>query len=135
MLYVVTNTPNQSAYLTLKEGALLLGTTFTHYLLELKSELGNNVYRLVPTVMGESDRITHLVIGTDLNDPTAGSVLITSAGRYSYKVYGQNSATNIDPLDASVVGMVEQGLAELTNSNNLYSQPTTAISPDIVYNG
>lgn len=135
MLYVLTNTPNQSAYLTLKEGALILGSNYTNYLLVLVSELGNKIYTVVPAVMSESDRITHLVIGTDTTDEVNGSTLITTAGRYTYYVYGQNSATNLDPADASVVGLIEQGLAEVTNSNNLYTSPTTGISQDIVYNG
>lgn len=135
MLYVVTNTPNQSAYLTLKEGALVLGTSYTNYLMVLVSDLGNKEYKLVPAVMAESDRITHLVIGTDTEDPENGSVVLTTAGRYTYYVYGQNSATNLDPTDASVVGLIEQGLAEITNSNNLYTSPSAGISSDIVYNG
>lgn len=135
MLYVLTNTPEQSAYLTLKEGALLLGANYTHYLLELKSELGNKSYYIVPTVVGESARITELEIGTNLDDAVNGSALILTAGRYAYYVYGQNSATNLDPKDASVVGLIEQGLAELTNNTNLYNSSGNTMSEDIVYNG
>lgn len=135
MLYLVTNTPNQSAYLTLKEGALLLGTTYSHYLVKLVSEVGNSEFILIPAVINESDRITEILLGTDTLDAVNGSVLILKSGRYSYYIYGQNSATNLDPNDVSVVGLIEQGLAELTDSNNLYTSPAASISEDIVYNG
>lgn len=134
MLYLLANTPNQTAYMTLSEGRLLYGDC-TNYLLELRNELTTKVLYVIPTILNENERVTTLLISTDTDDPTQGFVSITASARYSYKVYGQNSETNLDPYDVSVLGLYEQGYIDVPFTQNSYDQQTFVIPSDIEYNG
>jgi hypothetical protein len=42
-------------------------------------------------------------------------------------VYGQNSASNLDPDDADVVGVVERGWVKITGTTDYYDEVTTTI--------
>jgi hypothetical protein len=57
---------------------------------------------------------------------------ILLAGRYEYVIFGQNSSTNINPTDASVVGEVERGIAIFTDTNIYYETIETNAPADIV---
>lgn len=51
-------------------------------------------------VVNENTRATEVTLTT---------VGLTNTGKYQYFVYGQNSASNLDPNNAAVVGLVERG--------------------------
>jgi hypothetical protein len=51
-------------------------------------------------VVNENQRATEVTMTT---------VGLDVSGAYSYYVYGQNSSSNLDPENAAVVGLVEQG--------------------------
>jgi len=129
MVYLNTNTANQTLRLTLDEARQYFSTAFTHYLLilthEENSTAGNELAQ-VAVIVNESQRITTLTVTT---------VGLTLPGTYRYEVYGQNSAVNTDPNDASVVGLCERGLAQLTDGAIYYDIPNITISDDIIYNG
>lgn len=129
MVYLNTNTANQTLRLTLDEARQYFSTAFTHYLLilthEENSTAGNELAQ-VAVIVNESQRITTLTVTT---------VGLTLPGRYRYDVYGQNSAVNTDPNDAAVVGLCERGLAQLTDGAIYYDIPNIIISDDIIYNG
>lgn len=129
MLYLQTNTANQIVRLTLDEARQYYATPFTNYLLVITHEensiVGNDL-RQVVVVIAETQRISTLNVST---------VGLTLSGRYRYEVYGQNSATNTDPNDASVVGLCEEGLLELSNNTSYFNVPNVTIQNDIVYNG
>lgn len=98
---------------------------FTDYLFVLTSDdngEGAATLAQVAQVNYENDRITSLTVTTET---------ITTAGRYRYEVYGQNSASNIDPTNASVVGIVERGYCLMTGSTTFYEQPTIVIPADV----
>jgi hypothetical protein len=59
---------------------------------------------------------------TTFNCTTVG---LEYSGRYCYEVYGQNSASNIDPLNASVVGLIERGSAIISDNGTYYTDNTT----------
>jgi hypothetical protein len=61
------------------------------------------------------------------------TVGLTLAGRYRYEIYGQNSAVNTNPSDASVVGIVERGYFVLQDNSTWYDVPTDTIPNDIIY--
>ena len=129
MLRLLTDTPNQNAYLTLDEARQYFSTTFTHYLFILRHEENSDagVYLAeVLDVIAENQRITQVAINT------TGLTLI---GRYRYDVYGQNSAINLNPEDVSVVGLCEQGLCELRDDRSFFTVPNIDINNDIVFNG
>ncbi len=129
MLYLQTNTPNQIARLTLDEARQYFSASFTNYLIVITHEensiVGNELSQ-VALITNETQRITTLRITT---------VGLTLPGRYRYKVYGQNSPTNIDPSNAAVVGLCEKGLVELVDSSSFFDVPNVTIEDYIIYNG
>ena len=113
-------------YLTLYEQRRHL-PTFTHYLMVITSQMTNEPYSLILDVSNENDRYTLLDIGTDVNDALNGSIQITEVGQYRYTVYGQNSETNLDHENAVVVGVVENGVLLILNTDVYFN----ADNPDI----
>jgi hypothetical protein len=129
MEYLVTNTANQTLRLTLDEARQYYAETFTHYLLIITHEEnseGGNALAQVATIILENQRITTLQVTT---------VGLTLPGRYRYEVYGQNSSSNLIPTNASVVGLCEKGLIQLTNNTEYYDVPTINIPNVVIYNG
>lgn len=129
MVYLNTNTASQTLRLTLDEARQYYATAFTDYLLliyhEENSNVGNSIAQ-VPTITNENQRYTTLEVTT---------VGLTLPGRYRYDVYGQNSSTNTDPNDASVVGICERGYLYLNDSGVYFDVPSITIQDDIIYNG
>ena len=123
---LLTNTASQTLRLTLNEGKQYFSTTFTNYLLviyrEEKSDTGLMLAQ-VPTVVSDTQRITVLTVTT---------VGLTTPGTYRYFAYGQNSSVNLDPENASVVGMVEEGQFQLYDNEVYFSQPDLTIPNDEV---
>jgi hypothetical protein len=126
MIVLTTNTSAQHVYMTLQEGRAPL-PVFSHYLLVLTYEehgAGGSPVGTVPVVVYENYRTTLLIV------TTAG---IELPGRYRYQVYGQNSPTNTDPEDASVVGLVEQGHLQINNGATYYAPPSFTIPSNVNY--
>jgi len=126
MVYLNTNTANQYAWLSLDEGRQYFNVAFTHYLLVMTYEMTGEKLAQVVTVITENERVTKIRLTT---------VGLLDAGRYHYEVYGQNSSTNTDPTDASVVGKVEEGLMILSNGTNYFDVSTPTIPVDVIYTG
>lgn len=125
MVYLLPNTANQSLYLSLYEGRYTLAD-FTHYMLSIireeNSETGEKLNQ-VPTVITDGSGYSHITVTT---------ATLTQAGRYRYVVYGQNSSTNIDDEDASIVGIVEIGYLELIDNGTYYDVVETTTANDII---
>ncbi len=126
MVYLNTNTANQYAWLSLDEGREYFNVAFTHYLLVMTYEMTGEKLAQVVVVINENERVTKIRLTT---------VGLLDAGRYHYEVYGQNSDTNTDPTDASVVGKVEEGLMILSNGTNYFDVSTPTIPVDVIYTG
>lgn len=129
MVYLVTNTASQTLRLSLNESRQYFATAFTHYLLilthEENSTTGTDLSQ-VAVIVNENQRITTLTVTT---------VGLTLPGRYRYSVYGQNSAVNTNPEDASVVGLCRIGWADVTSNESYYDLPNITINDDVIYNG
>jgi hypothetical protein len=125
MVYLLPNTANQSIYLSLYEGRYTLAD-FTHYMFSIireeNSETGEKLNQ-VPAVITDGSGYSHITVTTST---------LTQAGRYRYVVYGQNSSTNIDDEDASIVGIVEIGYLELTDNGTYYDVVETTTANDII---
>ena len=125
MVYLLPNTANQSLYLSLYEGRYTVAD-FTHYMLSIireeNSETGEKLNQ-VPTVITDGSGYSHITVTTST---------LTQAGRYRYVVYGQNSSSNIDDEDASIVGIVEIGYLELTDNGTYYDVVETTTANDII---
>jgi hypothetical protein len=50
-------------------------------------------------------------------------------------VYGQNSSTNTNPTDASVVGLCQIGWSILSDGSTAFDVQNISIQDDVIYNG
>ncbi len=127
MIYLQNNAIQQTVFLSLDETRQYFSTPFTHYLFilthEENSTTGSKLAQ-VATIVNENVRITELSISTDK---------LSLPGRYRYDVYGQNSGANVNPNNASVVGLLRRGYAVLTNSQQFFDVPSITIPNDIIY--
>jgi len=126
MVYLNTNTANQYAWLSLDEGRAYFNVAFTHYLLVMTYEMTGEQLAQVVQVVNENERVTKIRLTT---------VGLVDAGRYHYEVYGQNSSSNIDPTNASVVGLIEKGLMILQDGTIYFDVSTPTIPVDVIYTG
>ena len=126
MVYLNTNTANQYAWLSLDEGRQYFNVAFTYYLLILTYEMTGEQLAQVVEVVNENERVTKIRLTT---------VGLVDAGKYKYDVYGQNSSSNIDPLNASVVGLVERGSMILQDGTIYFDVSTPTIPVDVIYTG
>jgi len=126
MVYLNTNTANQYAWLSLDEGRAYFNVAFTHYLLVMTYEMTGEQLAQVVEVINENERVTKIRLTT---------VGLVDAGRYHYEVYGQNSAVNIDPTNASVVGLVEKSLMILQDGTIFFDVSSPTIPVDVIYTG
>jgi hypothetical protein len=127
MIYLQTDTSGQELLLTLEDALLLFGSVtplqYSHYLLCLTNETTNQVLYQIPVVVSENERITTLIVDT---------TTLTASGRHRYEVYAQNSSTNLNPTDPSVVGLIHKGWGELLNDVEYYNAPPMSIPPDMI---
>ena len=126
MVYLNTNTANQYAWLSLDEGRQYFNVAFTYYLLILTYEMTGEQLAQVVEVVNENERVTKIRLTT---------VGLVDAGKYKYDVYGQNSDENLDPTDASVVGLVERGSMILQDGTIYFDVSSPTIPVDVIYTG
>jgi len=105
MVYLNFNEADQTAFFTLDEGRQYFAESFTHYMCVLckadgTTDLAEIDLAQVLEVVSENQRVTEVLMTT---------IGLDNSGEYAYYIYGQNSSTNIDPDNNSVVGIVEQG--------------------------
>lgn len=132
---MITLTPNSSSeqffYLTLQEAKKDFDT-FTDYLVLFQSMASKESYYFVADVATDNARYTKISILTARDSATDGDILLTESGLYFYKVWGQNSSTNLDPEDASVVALIEEGSLTVTGETG-YTIPDITIPDNIIY--
>ena len=132
---MITLAPNSSTeqffYLTLQEAKKDFDA-FTNYLVEFRSLSSEEEFYFIADVVTDNARYTKVSINTDANQPTAGHILLTESGQYSYKVWGQNSTTNLDPTDSRVVAMIERGTLTVTGETG-YDIPSISIPDNVIY--
>lgn len=124
MIYLVTDTPEQYLWLTLAEGRTFFTQSFTHYMMVLSKELSNKSFSQVVEIIQENERFTKIKLTTES---------LIDSGTYRYEVYGQNSSTNTNIQDASVVGLVEVGQGNLTNAQTFYDATPLILPTDVIY--
>jgi cytochrome c-type biogenesis protein CcmE len=126
MVYLNTNTANQYAWLSLDEGRAYFNVAFTNYLLIMTYEMTGEQLAQVVEVINENERVTKIRLTT---------VGLVDAGKYKYDVYGQNSNSNLDPTNASVVGLVERGSMILQDGTIYFDVSSPTIPVDVIYTG
>ena len=113
-------------------GARKFLATFTYYLFEITSQATSEKFYMIGNVLDDNERFSRFLTDTSSDDPGNGDVLLTQSGFYSYTIYGQNSDTNIDPTDATVVGECEKGVLQIIGAD-AWNIPTIAIPNNVVY--
>ena len=121
----------QTIYLTLQEMKKDFDA-FTNYLVLFQSMASREDYYFIGDVATDNARYTALSIFTNLDDPTNGNILLEEGGQYFYKVWGQNSTTNLDPTAAVVVALIEQGTLDVTGEVG-YNIPTINVPDNVIY--
>ena len=121
----------QSIYLTLSEMRKDFAV-FTNYLVLFQSMASKEDYYFIGNVDTDNARYTTLEVYTNEDSRTSGKVLLTESGLYTYKVWGQNSSTNLNPTDDAVVALLEQGTLIVAGATG-YDIPDITIPDNIIY--
>jgi hypothetical protein len=128
-----------TVYLTLTEK---MGTASNSTLIRLKCQATSKEIYLLPRSRSHDARKDTLTIREGSADaPAIGDIMLNTPqfpeGFYTYRVWEQTSASNLDPTDASVVGIIEQGMAYIRDGATPYNESTfTSHNPtqtDYVY--
>ena len=131
MIHLAPNALSNRVYVTPFEARKFLAA-FTDYLMVLKNNATEEEYALILNVVVDNERYTTGSIATDTDDPENGEILLTESGLYTYTIYGQNSATNLDPTDATVVGVCEIGACKVSDEE-AWTIPTVTIPDNVIY--
>lgn len=107
--------------------------SFTDYLVVLRNDASEETYAFIANVIYDNERYSQFRISTATDNPTAGNILLTESGLYTYTIYGQNSDTNLDPEDASVVGVCEVGACRITDNQVYFNYDSPTVPDNIIY--
>lgn len=105
---------------------------FTDYLVLFQSMASKEDFYFIGYVNTDNARYTTLQVYTNEDNATSGRVRLTESGLYTYKVWGQNSSTNLDPTDTEVVGLLEQGTLNVAGATG-YTIPDITIPDNYIY--
>lgn len=105
---------------------------FDQYLLFLTNLATNETFACILNVEADNDRYTQALIGTNADEPTSGNMVISESGLYEYAIYGQNSTSNLNPNDATVVGQCEIGTLRITGES-AWNTPVISIPDNVIY--
>ncbi len=129
MIHLLPNSASNTVNVTPFEARKFL-SAFTYYLLELTNQATQEKHYAVPVLTYDNERYTQFDLPT--NSDTLNAVLITESGLYTYKIWGQNSASNLDPADASVVGICEVGPCRVSDEP-AWTIPAVSIPDNVIY--
>jgi hypothetical protein len=129
MIHLLPNSATNTVNVTPFEARKFL-SAFTDYLLELTNQATQEKHYAVPVLTYDNERYTQFDLPT--NSDTLNAVLITESGLYTYKIWGQNSAANLDPADASVVGICEVGPCRVSDEP-AWTIPAVSIPDNVIY--
>ena len=131
MIHLVPNNDPNIIYVTPFESRKFLAA-FTDYLLILKNQATEEEFGCILNYQYDNERYTQADLPTNNDDGVNGEVLITESGLYTYTIYGQNSDSNLDPTDASVVGVCEVGTCKVSDEP-AWTIPTVSIPDNVIY--
>ena len=131
MIHLSPNTASNTVNVTPFEARKFL-PSFTNYLLVLVNEATKDRFACVFNFAFDNDRYTQGDLPTNNDDPVNGEILLTESGLYTYTIYGQNSDSNLDPNDASVVGVCEVGSCKVSDEP-AWTIPAVTIPDNVIY--
>lgn len=106
--------------------------SFEQYLAVFESMATGASAACILNVFADNDRYTQVDIATNSDDGVNSNVLMKESGLYSYTIYGQNSATNLDPTDVAVVGVCEIGMLRL-GADAAWTTPAISVPDNVIY--
>ena len=131
MIHLQPNTGNQTIFASPFQARKFLAS-FTNYLLILTNVATEETFAAILVVGVDNERYSSFRFWTDSLDPEDGKVLLRESGLYTYEIYGQNSTTNTDPTDATVVGLCEIGPCKVADSA-AWDIPEVTIPDNVIY--
>jgi len=132
MITLLPNTASQILYCTPFSSRKDYDVTITNYLFVVQSLQTDAKYYFIANVDTDNARYTEISISTNVDAATSGNILLTDSGQYSYIIYGQTNATNLDPTNIVVIGELERGLMTFTG-DNAWTTPSISIPNNVVY--
>jgi len=132
MVNLLPNTAGQKMYCTPFEARKFLAS-FTDYLVVLRNDASEETYAFIANVTYDNERYSQFRVSTSSDAPTAGNILLTESGLYTYTIYGQNSDTNLDPEDASVVGVCEVGACRVRATDTYFNFDSPTVPDNVIY--
>lgn len=132
MVTLLPDTASQFIYLSLGDRVKDFAA-FTNYLVEFENQLSNQKYYLIGDPTVDNSRYTKLAISTSLDDATAGDIKIVETGLFNYAIYGQNSTTNLDPTNATVIGTIAKGVLKVLTQKTYYDAQSVDIPSNVIY--
>ena len=131
MIHLTPNSGTNDIYVSPYQSRKFL-TSFTYYLLVLENQATAASFACVLNWSEDNERYTRASLPTNNDDPVNGELLITESGLYTFKIWGQNSDTNLDPTDASVVGICEVGACKVSDEP-AWTIPSVSIPDNVIY--
>ena len=131
MIRLLPNTASQKIYVSPFQARKYLDT-FTNYLIEFKNQSTSKTFTVILRVDADNARYTKATLGTHTDLATSGNIKITDTGFYTYTIWGQNSTTNLDSTDTSVVGECEVGVLQVIGAD-AWTIPVIEIPNNVVY--
>ena len=109
------------------------------YLFEFESDqTKTKYYTIITDISTNKSRYNEFNFVEGTNNPTSGSLDLGSPGFYKYKVYEQNSTTNLDPTGLNKVeeGKMKLNYALLTLMafHPSFTQHSVSPTTNVVYN-
>lgn len=131
MLQLTRNQENNLAA-TLKDNEV--AGSGTNYLFEFSGLHQTPVY-VIPVVNADTSRSTQFMIELNATQDALNGVIQLRPGHYDLKVYRQTNATNLDPTDAVVDGLIHEteAFVEAASSESTDIFYSTTISDSIYY--
>jgi len=131
MIYLSPNSDSNTVRVTPFENRKFL-PAFTYYLFVLVNQATKEQFACIFNVEYDNERYTQAALPTNNDDPVNGEILLTESGLYTYTIYGQNSDSNLDPTDASVVGICEIGPCKVSDEP-AWTIPNVSIPDNVIY--
>tara|TARA_Y100000592_G_scaffold10428_1_gene14733 strand:+ start:1536 stop:1961 length:426 start_codon:yes stop_codon:yes gene_type:complete len=128
-----------TVYLTLMEK---MSSASNYTLIRLTCQATSKAILLLPRSRAHDARKDTLTIREGSADaPAVGDIMLNTPqfpeGFYDYTIWEQTSASNLDPADSSVIGIIEEGMSYIRDTSTAYQESTyTAYNPtqtDYVY--
>ena len=137
MITLAANASGQKIYTTAYQGRMLLDESFSNYLVLFYQGAGSIEYAFIGNISTDNPRYTAFDIDTDTDNPTAVNIQIPDNinGIFYYIIYGQNSESNLDPMDSTVVGEVERGYVRIADPDETFNNDNTPEATFTTYAG